>query len=657
MTGIELKYVEVKNFRQYAGVQRFELASSSSRNINIVEGQNGAGKSNFLNALTLCLYKDEYHRSADSESESLPLVSQQILQDLEKGETASGYIEVCFGKTHREYIFRREFSTTKNDEGEYYDSLENKTLQQQQGSNWSLVENPNTILNQIIPGDIHEYFIFDGEDLDELFKRNYQEKIKKGVIDVSQIDLLDNALYHIGEMKDDYESEAAELGGSTQKKLAEKREKSEKIDEKEDLVEDLENEITEKRKEIDEIDNKLEDARNERVIELRAERSNLEDQLTTLETDLESEREKAGETILSAGPPILSFEAVKEAYENLNNASPNKELPPGVTNQLIDRLIESGECICGVNLSQSSDHRKHLEHLQDELEGISDELLEGQSTLPRILDSAIERADRVQDLRSNIRELEDEISQIQLRLQDISNELKTYDLPDNVDIDALESQRTQLNNEIEEITRRIGSLENDLDDLRSKKKKIDEELNAERKKDQRLQRVNQKIDFVIDVNNDLSSIRRRIINNIRNEVEQKMNKYFNELVWKEDEFNLQLNDDYSIEIYQETSTENLLGSLSAGERQVLALSFMAAIAQISGFEAPTVIDTPLGRISSEPRQRIAQNLPNYLEDTQITFLMTDEEYRDEVEKSLDQYVANEYHLDYHDGVTEVKTRG
>lgn len=657
MTRIKLQYVEFKNFRQYVGVQRFELASSSSRNINIIEGQNGAGKSNFLNGLTLCLYGDEYHGGEDAESESLPLINQKILKDLDQGQTAEGYIEVCFGRKQQEYIFRRNLSTTKNEEGEYYDSIENKVLQQQQNNNWKNVENPNTILNQIIPGDIHQYFIFDGEDLDELFKQNYQKRIKRGVIDVSQVDLLDRSLYHLNEMKSDYESNAAELGGRTEELQLEKEELSEKIEEKDDLIKDLKNEIEEKRAEIDEIDDELEDARNERVIELRAERSNLEDRLSSLEADLESIREEAGEMILSAGPPILTFDATKEAVQELGNASPNEEIPLGITKQLVDKLLEKRECICGTNLAETSNRRKHLEHLRNELEGVSDEFIEGRNILPRVLDSAIERANRVEDTRTNIREIEDSISQIQLRLQDISNELKTYDIPEDIDIETLENKRDQLSNEIETTSRRIGSLENDLDDLKSERAKIDEKLTTERKKDQRLQRVNQQIEFVRDVQNDLSSIRNRIINNIREKTERKMNKYFNDLVWKDDHFAVRLKDDYSIEVSREGNKENLLGSLSAGERQVLALSFMAALAQISGFEAPTIIDTPLGRISSEPRRLIAQNLPNYLEDTQITFLMTDEEYRGEVEKILDEHVANEYYLDYHDGVTEVKTCG
>jgi len=80
---------------------------------------------------------------------------------------------------------------------------------------------------------------------------------------------------------------------------------------------------------------------------------------------------------------------------------------------------------------------------------------------------------------------------------------------------------------------------------------------------------------------------------------------------------------------------------------------MSALGRISGFEAPMVIDTPLGRISSEPKRRIAENLPEYLSDRQITFLMTDEEYTDEVRSALYPSLANEYKLHYDNETTEV----
>jgi DNA sulfur modification protein DndD len=81
---------------------------------------------------------------------------------------------------------------------------------------------------------------------------------------------------------------------------------------------------------------------------------------------------------------------------------------------------------------------------------------------------------------------------------------------------------------------------------------------------------------------------------------------------------------------------------------------MAALTQISGFNAPILIDTPLGRISSEPRKKIAQNLPRYVENTQITFLMTDEEYTQSVRGILKGTLANEYQLHHKDTITTVR---
>lgn len=96
-----------------------------------------------------------------------------------------------------------------------------------------------------------------------------------------------------------------------------------------------------------------------------------------------------------------------------------------------------------------------------------------------------------------------------------------------------------------------------------------------------------------------------------------------------------------------------LGSLSAGERQILALSFMAALYSVSGFDAPIIIDTPLGRISGEPRKNIAEALPGYLSKTQVTLLMTDTEYTDEVRKELLKRIGKEYRLVFKDRITQV----
>jgi len=89
-----------------------------------------------------------------------------------------------------------------------------------------------------------------------------------------------------------------------------------------------------------------------------------------------------------------------------------------------------------------------------------------------------------------------------------------------------------------------------------------------------------------------------------------------------------------------------IGTLSAGERQVLALSFMAALNSVSGFDVPIIIDTPLGRISKEPKKSIARNLPKYLKGEQVTLLVTEEEYTPEVRASLSGRVGKSYVIEF-----------
>jgi DNA sulfur modification protein DndD len=73
---------------------------------------------------------------------------------------------------------------------------------------------------------------------------------------------------------------------------------------------------------------------------------------------------------------------------------------------------------------------------------------------------------------------------------------------------------------------------------------------------------------------------------------------------------------------------------------------MAALNSVSGFKVPIIIDTPLARISSTPRKNIAENLPNYLRGTQVTLLVTEEEYTKEVKEALSKKVGKTYVINF-----------
>jgi DNA sulfur modification protein DndD len=101
------------------------------------------------------------------------------------------------------------------------------------------------------------------------------------------------------------------------------------------------------------------------------------------------------------------------------------------------------------------------------------------------------------------------------------------------------------------------------------------------------------------------------------------------------DFNLEVIDRYG----QQARPE-----LSAGERQVLSLSFITAMAQVSEEEAPLVMDTPFGRLSSHHRNSIAEKLPQLT--SQLVLFVTDEELRDEARRNLEPRIGAEYRLDF-----------
>ena len=87
-----------------------------------------------------------------------------------------------------------------------------------------------------------------------------------------------------------------------------------------------------------------------------------------------------------------------------------------------------------------------------------------------------------------------------------------------------------------------------------------------------------------------------------------------------------------------------LGSCSAAERALLALSFTLALHKISGFETPLVIDTPISRVSDKNRENFANVLKQVSLKKQIIFLFTPSEYSDEISLIFENITATKINL-------------
>lgn len=154
----------------------------------------------------------------------------------------------------------------------------------------------------------------------------------------------------------------------------------------------------------------------------------------------------------------------------------------------------------------------------------------------------------------------------------------------------------------------------------------------------------------------LAEFRTRILDRNIRRIEQLVLESFRQLLRKEGLVR-------NLEIDPETLALRLYGPegqvlhpdrLSAGERQLLAISLLWGLARASQRTLPTIVDTPLGRLDSVHREHLVTRYFPYA-GHQVLLLSTDEEIGEGHLERLSEHIGRSYRLDFDDalGRTEV----
>lgn len=103
--------------------------------------------------------------------------------------------------------------------------------------------------------------------------------------------------------------------------------------------------------------------------------------------------------------------------------------------------------------------------------------------------------------------------------------------------------------------------------------------------------------------------------------------------------------DFSVRLVSKNGEEFNKNELSAGEKQIYAISILEALAKTSGRHLPIIIDTPLGRLDSVHRSHLVNEyFPNASH--QVVILSTDTEVDEYFYGALSPHVSHAYRLEY-----------
>ncbi|MEM4318050.1 MAG: AAA family ATPase [Candidatus Nitrosocaldaceae archaeon] len=656
----KLLKIILNNFRVYSKETIIEFGIDDNKRITIIEGANGTGKTTLLNAITWCLYGKELHlppaTRIKKEYEIRP--NLHMIKNYPSDRIVVS-VELIFGDEKGNPIFNIK---RKENYEKIFDKVERIgeefTILKREGYNWKTITDTNIFLAMFLPENIHEFYFFDGEQLDEFFREKSSEKVKKAIEKLSQLDLLDRAIEHLNVVKQEIlKSLKASSPRVDQKKkeldhvYTEIEKIKERLKENKEQISKIENLIREK-------DNKLNEIRYEEIKQLLNKRIQLESELNKQEKELKELKEKSIYHLIRCAPFVYCEDSLKNLVDQIDKMIYKGELPPDIKQEFIDKLLQQGECICGTLLLPNSPQRAKLEEYRSStlLDELSIYILENKRVINKILDDIRSFHEERMKYGKDINSIEEKIYEINRQLKDISEKL----IDENIhnEIRELELERTDLYNRKGKLDEQIGWDESLLDQKEKEMKKLESELRDEMVKEEKAKKITYKYELCENAINQLIQIKDELINKIRNEVKEKTNQYFRDLIWKRYDFSsIEIDENYEIRVL-DNDGNNRLGVLSAGEREVLTLSFIAALRDVIDIRLPIVMDTPLARISGEPRKNIARLLPTYLNDTQLILLLTDQEYTIEVRGLLKDYVGKELVLEFdsHNQQTTIKER-
>ena len=165
---MRIKKILLYNVGPYIGKNVFELSSSEEKNIVLIGGKNGAGKTTFFNSIKTGLYGCRVWGFAAPGKEYFTFIENLLNSNLQYYTKATGYVEIDLefndGKQLDIYRLHREWVKTKKNISETFTVHKNGCLIGEDEK-----QNFVNYLLSIIPPDMFNLYFFDGESIADFF--------------------------------------------------------------------------------------------------------------------------------------------------------------------------------------------------------------------------------------------------------------------------------------------------------------------------------------------------------------------------------------------------------------------------------------------------------------------------------------------------------
>lgn len=665
--------MRLKNWRCFLGEANIQFANQDKENLTILVGQNGSGKTAFLNAFTWGLFCE----TTAGFRQPTDLFNHAALAAIGPDDSARMEVLIEFEHEGSHYEINR-YQIAKRTDGTEEPKVGKTKLTATRRKNGTTEKIEQGDIEKILPKGLHSFFFFPAESIGKELDIGDDGAIRASMVTAIDvllgIDRYDRAVQICSQALSKHLKTPK---GSSTTALGDAQDGME-------AARDAWEEVTRRKKELPSlirqskaIEKSLSDQLGnlEAYEEFKRTLDKLKSDLGAAQSSAKTARNLQSDLVNSQACVLFGGELFSDASKVLEKAHKSGEIPPKISAGLLRELIdERTNCICGTDLG--ADEIAHLKKLRAQT--TPDQVVEIASNLRARIPALITDRGAPQDktaatkLLGFVRQAATADSDVR-RLTNNEQELlsKRPEESHASQSGMMEAWKQammatkKLEVEQSQIAEQLPKLEGDKVDAEKKHQNI-------LKKDSKTRSVGRAREYLSKVEGVLTEIQDIIRNSARQDVQRAMNLFFQPLLLKD--YQIALTDEFKYQVF-DSSTGKSVGA-SSSEIALATFAFVGAVASLMPAYAnieslipnagnspgnvtpnmqeayPVVLDAPYSPFGEEYSDRFSNKLPNLLPQS-VIFVREDQiKY---LKPMLDaQRVGRAFVLQMHSGKEEGK---
>lgn len=641
--------IELYNYGIYKGLHTVNLIDQTeSKNVTLIGGMNGRGKTTILDSIFLCLYGRKASEYITGKKEAY----SKLLRDRinKSSDDKSTHIKLTMEMDDDENtiisITRSWQQTSKK--------IDTTLLVEKNGIEDSyLSENWEYYVEELIPFGIAKFFFFDNEKISQIADDDAFDKIKVSIKSVMGVTTIESLCGHIEKIRKDKNSNLKKSGSDILTKESE--ELTTKIDECETKIRNLFAQKAALVPDLEKTNDKLE--QTEQSFWKKGGNLGLNhDDIIRDQHDLKEQSESLKEEAITlasspATPLCLCRDLTVSAYNKINSeeSARAKKYSLPVVSSLYDSMLNQFR----TKFADSSDSYQLLYSIiQSQLNDLKEAAdSEQTSALTPLAKTLIEKfvSEDASSIRSKAKHIVSENEKVLTALQQLEVHLSSSaEKNDTIkllnEIKDLQTKKTQIESEITKCDEAIHSAQYEKEQLERQLNKVLLKIATEADTSDDNVRIIEYSTMTLEV---MQEFVHRLQAQKVSQLEKNITSCFEFLAQKQAIITSITIDAETLDITLRDYKGGVLlkDQLSAGEKQMFAISILWGLALSSGYKLPVIIDTPMARLDSAHRSNfINKYLPNA--SSQVIVLSTDEEINGKYLDDIREYVNTTYTLIY-----------